>query len=113
MAAVLICEHLDDCLCLVDSGASISLFNSSVGDQLGIEVEKGEPLSPSGIGREVQAFVHRIRCSVAAQAVTCPVAFSKDINTPFQIIGRQGFFERFLIQFDEQDQKVYFSPVRG
>ena len=100
-------------LCLVDSGATISLFNSSVAQDLGIEVEEGEPLTTRGIGGEVQAYVHRIRCSVAAQTITGPVAFTKHLNTPFQIIGRRGFFERFLIQFDELDRKVYFSPVSG
>ena len=100
-------------LCLIDSGATISLFNSSICGALGIEFEDGEPLTTSGIGGQVESYVHRIRCSMAAQSVVCPVAFCDHLSTPFQIIGRQGFFERFLVQFDEQDQMVYMSPIRG
>ena len=46
---------------LVDSGASVSLFDGQIGRVLGLSINRGKRIRPVGIGGTISAFLHRIR----------------------------------------------------
>ena len=51
-------------LCLVDSGANVSLFSSDVADLLGLDLKSGPEKKLWGIGGEVTVYLHRVGCSL-------------------------------------------------
>jgi len=51
-------------ICLVDSGADESLFHSSIGRNLGIEIETGIYKGFDGIAGTLEAYMHPIDVEV-------------------------------------------------
>ncbi len=49
---------------LVDSGASVSLFDGSIGRALGLVIRKGKRIRPAGISGVISAYVHRVALKV-------------------------------------------------
>ena len=91
---------------LIDSGASISVFRSEVADQLGLVIEKGKSTYLRGITGRIEGYIHTLRFTVGGKTFTCPVVFSHEHLVSFNLLGRDGFFERFQITFDEKRHVV-------
>lgn len=91
---------------LVDSGATISIFGEEVAEALGIEIEKGEKTILSGIGGRIIGYVHRVRIRVAGKEFLCPIVFSREYLVSFNLLGREEFFKRFRIIFEEQKNSL-------
>ena len=54
-----------DLYALIDSGAEVCVFNSSVAKTLKIEVAKGKPLGLSGlVGGSVPGYLHQLNLSM-------------------------------------------------
>lgn len=54
-----------DVYALIDSGAELCVFNSSIAKTLKIEVTKGQPLSLSGlVGGSVPGYLHQIKVRI-------------------------------------------------
>ncbi len=90
---------------LLDSGALISLFTMDVAEGLGIDVKKGKKESLGGISKQIDIFIHELEFEVFDKKFVCPVAFSKEFAADINIIGRLGFFEHFVITFDDKNGK--------
>ena len=97
-------------LALVDSGASISLFHAEIADLLGLDLTAGDKHTLSGIGGSMDAYVHWVQCTISLYSCRCRIAFSAELKTEFQILGRLDFFEKCTVLFDEIDQKLYLTP---
>ena len=91
---------------LVDSGANISLFDKSIAEYLEVHIKAGKKISLQGIGGKISAYVHPVSISVATMEFTIPVAFCERIDLSFNILGREGFFEKFLVCFDERRREI-------
>ena len=91
---------------LLDSGASMSLFRAEIAYYLGVAVREGEALSLQGIRGSVMAYRHKIPVRVGQEKLDCEIAFASQIETSFNLLGRNNFFLPFLITFDEKLQKV-------
>jgi len=105
-------------LCLIDSGANVSLFHADVADLLGITLRTGVEQELHGIGGVIRGRLHQVNCALVHptdEGVTkypfkCRIVFSRDIQVPFQIVGRLDFFQSFTVTFDENEQKIYLDP---
>ena len=91
---------------LIDSGASISVFREEIAQELGIEIEKGELTYLSGVGGRIKGYLHRLKIEVAGKKFFCPVIFSHEYLVSFNLLGRQEFFPRFKIIFEEKNKEV-------
>ncbi|MBU2577441.1 retropepsin-like domain-containing protein [Patescibacteria group bacterium] len=96
---------------LVDSGASFSVFRSDVADYLGIPLEKGKPIYLTGIGGRILGYLHNLRVSVNDKNFNCKIVFSKEYTVSLNILGRDNFFQPFLISFWEKAKKVILKEV--
>jgi hypothetical protein len=87
---------------LLDSGASISLFDAAIGKGLGIRIDDGRRVTPTGIGGPVVAYVHRIVIRIGDKELETQIAFTKRRKLPVNLLGRADVFDGFLVTFDEK-----------
>jgi len=91
---------------LVDSGAVISVFQGSIAEYLGIMIEEGEKRIFQGVGGKIVGYIHKITLQIGKTKFSCRIAFSNELTTSVNILGRIDFFEKFLITFDEANKRV-------
>ena len=99
---------------LVDSGATISLFHTSIADDVGIDLTDAEQVYLAGIGGYVKAYVKKqVKVSIEELgSIYMPMAFTERIVSDLAILGRQGFFEAFEITFREWEKKLIIKPKK-
>ncbi len=103
---------------LVDSGASMSLFHSSIAEDLGIALEDSEKvilIGVCGVLESIQAYLKdKVQVSLEGLGTfSMPVAFTDHEFQDTLIIGREGFFENFEITFREWEKKLSLTPRRN
>lgn len=91
---------------LIDSGANVSVFQSSIADYFGINIFEGERISLQGIGGRILAYIHTIDFEVGDHSFSSRIAFSREMIHHINILGRDDFFSHFIITFDEIARKV-------
>ena len=91
---------------LVDSGANISVFGEEVAQLLGIEIEKGQKIYLGGVGGRIMGYIHKLKVEAAGKLFNCKMVFSREYKVSFNLIGREDFFKKFIISFDEKNKKV-------
>ena len=97
---------------LVDSGATISLFPTSIAEDAGIDLGDAEQAYLAGVGGYVRAYVKKqVRVTIGELgSITIPIAFTEYIASDIAILGRQDFFEAFEITFREWEKKLIIKP---
>ena len=98
---------------LVDSGAASSVFQSSIADSLGIEIERGERKMFRGAGGRILAYRHTLNVRILEQAFPLTVFFSRDYLPSMNLLGRENFFRKFLVAFNEPARQVTLEPTRA
>lgn len=96
-------------LALIDSGASISVFNEETADLLGLNVQKGKRTVLGGIKGRIVGYIHKIQIKIAGKSFICPVVFSRELAVSYNLLGREVFFENFKITFDEAQKRVILA----
>jgi len=94
---------------LLDSGALRSLFNFGIAASLGLDVESGIKETIQGINGKINIFAHELEIEAAGKKFKTKIAFSKEFTSSFNIIGRLGFFEHFVITFDDENKIFYIN----
>lgn len=89
---------------LFDTGADISLFSASVARLLGVDVRKGVRGSLSGLGGELEVFIHRIPIWVGIHSKRIRVAFAT-AEVP-NILGRLDVLQGAHWRFSDE---AYFT----
>jgi len=87
----------------VDSGSPWCMFKSDLADYLGIEWEKGERAEVGGIltGARDPIYFHKVTLFVEDHwTFQVRAGFVKKLSVP-GILGRDGFFDHFRVQFDQ------------
>ncbi|HEV3119463.1 MAG TPA: hypothetical protein VGY58_20570 [Gemmataceae bacterium] len=98
---------------IVDSGADISMGPRRICDQLGLSWEAGALVELKGIAQRdecnVPGSVHPVTIFVAeaAREIVIPFCFAEG-PAPL-LLGREGFFDAFRIQFDKQRYLTAFE----
>ncbi len=101
-------------LFVVDSGADVSMATRYLCDSLGLRWEAGTPVELRGIvPREecrVLATLHQIEIYVreADRHFHIPMCFAESDEAPL-LLGREGFFDAFNIQFDKRSRLTTFA----
>jgi hypothetical protein len=95
---------------LVDSGARVSVFHAAIADVLGLVVETGNRVYLQGIGAQVTGYRHLIYAEIEGIEFALPVVFSREMQVSFNLLGREGFFDRFVVTLDEQSKLTRLIP---
>jgi hypothetical protein len=95
-------------IALVDSGADISAIPKDLAEILGLDLTK-EKSSAYGIGGKVNSIETAINISVEKgherYSFRIPVkVILDDFDFPM-LLGREGFFDKFIISFDQAHEK--------
>ena len=48
---------------------------------------------------------------IADKEISCKIAFSDEIGTSFNLIGRETVFDKFLITFNEKSRELFIKPI--
>lgn len=91
---------------LLDSGATFSLFRPEIADYLGIPLRCGRKIYFHGIKGKILGYLHRVPVKINQKRFICFIAFSPELESSFNILGRSNFFFPFLITFNEKYQKI-------
>lgn len=91
---------------LVDSGANISIFHGEFCGELGLKLEDGEKRTFQGIGGKITGYVHTIQVNANEHVFPCRIAFSNEMITGLNIIGREDFFDKFIVTFDDVKREL-------
>ena len=84
---------------LIDSGASLCVFNSVLAEELGLELRAGRLENTIGIGGTREVWIHIVRLLVPGGAIVVEAGFQEDLPV-FGLLGMEGFFEHFIVTFD-------------
>jgi len=98
---------------LVDSGASLSTFHGDLASALGLTLEAGERIYLQGIGGRALGYIHRVQLKIGVISFPCRIVFSNELITSVNLLGRADFFERFLVSFDERNQRLTLKAVEA
>ena len=89
---------------LIDSGASFSIFRPEIAEYLDIDIEKGKALFLEGVGGRILGYLHMVPVQVEDRRFACKIIFSREFTVSFNLIGRDNFFQKFLITFAEAER---------
>jgi len=97
-----------DIIVLVDSGADLCLFHSDIGKLIGVDVESGLRLAFQGVsGASARAYLHSVSLTVrGVGSITLDVGFTDSMAVGTGLLGQQGFFEQFQVNF-ELNEKIF------
>lgn len=106
-------RHSVNTFALLDSGASISVFRPEIARALRLPHQKQDSLrlgTPSG---SVDIGVAEVEIAVERTRFLAQIGFSSAYAARFNILGREGFFHRFSICFNEMMKTVFMFPLRS
>ena len=97
----------------VDSGASWTIFHTDVAQILGIQLTRARRQTMTlGNGSVIPIFIRRLRVRFAGREFTVPAAFSDALKIGFNVLGREGFFDRFVVCFHDRARRLTVTPVQ-
>lgn len=99
-------EKIVDSAALVDSGATVSIFKADVVQDLGLEIERGKEIYLGGVAGRIKGYLHNVQMEISGKQFSLPVVFSYEYRVSFNLLGRQGFFEKFDVVFEERKGRV-------
>lgn len=101
---------------LIDSGADISIIPKALAEVLDLDLS-GKIHPSYGIAGEIKVKDSKMRVTIKKNHETStfviPVQIILTGEEPPIILGRAGFFERFVITIDEDRQKIRLKKVQN
>jgi len=96
----------------VDSGASWSIFHVDVAQLLGINLRRAKRRYVTlGNGSVIPIYLKKIKVRFAGQEFLVPAGFSEVLRVGFNLLGRAGFFDRFLMTFNDRARLLTATPL--
>lgn len=96
---------------LIDSGATVSIFKPDIAYQLNIDIESGKRLLMEGVSGRISVYIHQLSVKVEEHEFACKIGFSEEYTASLNILGRDNFFNHFLVTFDENKRKIVLEKV--
>ena len=91
---------------LVDSGSTISVFRNEIAEDLTIIIQNGKEQMLQSASGLIKVYVHTLTVDIDGKRFEMKIGFSNELVSSFNILGRDGFFDRFRIVFDETHRKI-------
>jgi hypothetical protein len=87
----------------VDSGASFSIFKPEIAEMLKISYLRGRKVSLTvGNGEGLPIYLNNLSVRFAGRVFNARIGFSDKLGVDFNLLGRSGFFEKFMICFNDK-----------
>jgi hypothetical protein len=96
---------------LLDSGASISVFRPEIAEALDIPRTRRTGMRLGTASGGVDIGITRVRVEVGSTAFDARIGFSRAFAASFNILGRESFFHKFSICFNEISRTVLMVPL--
>ena len=97
-------EERADLVASLDTGASYCLFQRKYAEVLGIEVERGVPMSFATANSRFEAFGHEVTIGTLDLEVHSLVFFFADANIVKNVLGRHGWLDRLNVGIVDHDR---------
>lgn len=91
---------------LLDSGSTTSVFRSEIAEDLGIEIHGGKEKILQSASGLIKIYTFALTVEINSERFDMDVGFSHELITSFNILGREDFFDRYRITFDEGNRKI-------
>lgn len=86
---------------LVDSGADMCIFDSQIGNILGLNIDKGIKQQITGVtGFPQDVYFHRVNIKLGRWVYKINAGFMNMENSAYGVVGQKGFFDLFIVKFD-------------
>ena len=97
----------------VDSGAPYCYFHANIGRSIGLKIESGAKGDFGGVvpGAKSTAYFHNITLFIGSESIRVRAGFSDDIAVA-GLLGRNGFFDNFIVTFDQSAVPPTFELKR-
>lgn len=96
----------------VDSGADYSVFHSDVAKLMGLTPTVGQKkVVTVGDGDGMVVYLHTAVVRFADFIFKAPIAFSAQLGSGFNLLGREVFFEKFQICFNDRDHVLRVTKL--
>jgi len=95
-------------LALVDSGADHCLFQSGLGERLGLDLDDLPVVTGRTAGGRIEIPVCRLKVELLHQVFECQVGFLDEERLKHNLLGRQGIFDQIQLGFRESRLEFYF-----
>lgn len=98
----------------VDSGASFTVFHTYEAKRLGVKLASCRKYYLAVAGGRVPVYQTRLKFKIGASHFHADVGFCAVLGGAFNLLGRQGVFDRFQVTFDDKNETVTFHrPARS
>lgn len=101
-------------IALLDSGADVSIIPLDVAELLQINLND-EKSKSRGIGGEVEVINTKMSVNIKKghedYSFTIPVQVIKGDSSIPIILGREGFFDKFHITFDQANERIFLKKI--
>ena len=93
----------------VDTGATVSIFLTTIASDLGIDYTKGNLTHIMvGDGGFIPVYTHIIPIKIGPVRFKARIGFSPSLGADFNLLGQKDIFDRFIISFDKRNKVVAF-----
>ena len=93
----------------IDTGATDCVFSRTVGEELGIEIEKGDPVQFSTATGPFRAFRNEAVMSILGEEFEASVCFAENPSFNRNVLGRHGFLDRVVIGIIDYEGALYLK----
>ena len=93
----------------LDTGASHSIFARGHGENLGLDIENGEPLKVSTVKETFRVFGHELTIQFLGIELFTKIYFADDEFMRKSVLGRQGFLDRVKLGLIDYEGKLLLS----
>lgn len=107
-------QHTPWIQAVIDSGSPYCLFRADVADFLHMDLEKGAEGRLGGIVSAIREPIYFHNVSIVVEVnwtIDVFAGFMRKLSFP-AILGRGGFFDRFLVQFDHSKSPPEFEITK-
>ncbi len=105
-------EHFVSTFALIDSGASISVFRPEIARALHLPKNRRAGVRLDTASGKVDIGVATVGVEVEQTSFKAKIGFSDTHAASFNILGRESFFNRFSICFNEIMRTVLMVPLK-
>ena len=99
-----------EALAKIDTGSDFCVFQQTVADQLGLDIERGERMWIWTVNGRFQAFGHEVEIDVLGVVISSVVYFYADANFGRNVLGRRGWLDRVRLGIVDHDSELYLAP---
>lgn len=95
---------------LVDSGADRIYCHTTYARELHLTLDPADQATLTGVGGQAPVWLFNLQLSVLGKRFPARVGFSPGVSESYCILGREGFFDTFLVALDNPGQQILLYP---